>query len=207
MGDMPTVQECRDHLEGYNITTSILSTAWITDEMTYNVLPMVEQITGDLSAAETITDYLSGNGGKTLILHRRNSTITLVSITLVSSSDIIGTIPLTSVELIAKEGILRAKTLISEGLYFPLFPHGQKNIKVVYTIGGSVPDDIEMAIKKLTCITMLDNLEGRTGGGALTVQGFSRQYGDKGKYTNIRNRLNRAATTILKRYTSAVVGS
>ena len=206
MGSIPTATEIRAHLEGYNITTSIISDAWIEDERDNSVIPMVEQIVGSLSAEETKTEYYSGNGTDTLILNRRNIN-EITEIQYVNYSGELGIVSINSVELIEDQGILKAKANIDEGLYHVLFSKGNKNIKVTYKIGGTVADDIEMAVKKLCAITILDNLEGRTGGGALTVQGFSRQYGDKGKYTNIRDRLNRAAMVILRRYQTAVTGS
>lgn len=202
--DVPTATECREHLEGYGITTSILSDAWIEDERDNTMLPFVEKFTGDLSAAETITDYISGNGTDVLMLRHRNVN-SLTSIEIVGATDIIGSISLNSVILISGQGIIKAESRISEGLTFPLFPRGNKNIKVVYTIGGTVTNKLKQAMKKLTCLLMLDNIEGRTGGGALTVQNFSRQYGDHGKYTNIRKRLYRAAKVTLNSYKTGVV--
>ena len=206
MGSIPSVTDCRSHLEGYNITTSILSDAWITDERDNSIIPFVETFTGNLSAEEEITEYYSGNGTDSLILNRRNIN-SITSIQYVNYSGALGAVSINSVVLIAGQGIVKAKANMDEGLYNILFSKGNKNIKVVYKIGGTVADDIEMAIKKLTCCAMLDNLEGRTGGGSLTVQGFGRQYGDKGKYTNIRARLYRQALLALRRYQSSVVGS
>ena len=165
MGAIPDADSMRAHLEGYNITTSILSDTWIEDERDNTIVPFVEEYTGSLSAEETKTEYYSGNGTDTLMLNRRNIN-SLVSIEFVRAGDLLGNISLGSIQLIASEGILKAKTNISEGLLFSLFSKGEKNIRIAYKIGGTVKDDIEMAIKKLTCVAMLTNLEGRTGGGA-----------------------------------------
>ena len=113
---------------------------------------------------------------------------------------------LSSVELIVVEGVIKRR-YSSINYRSRLWPKGEKNIKVTYKYGGSIANDIEMALKKLTCIEMLTNIEGRTGGGSLTVQNFGRNYGNRGKYSNIRNQLSRQAMFTVRKYSTAVVGS
>lgn len=204
---LPTPAEVRAHLEGFNITASVSSDAFITDERDNNVVPFVEGFIGaSVSVVRTITEYLSGTGTTRLILNNRLATA-IVSIVIVRGEDFIGNLSLNSFDLIPGEGIVKAKTNISEGMYFTLFPKGESNLKVTYTIGGTLPADLAHAIKKLTCIKVLQNIEGRTGGGELSTQGFSRNYGNLGKYSNIRKQFNNEAMNILRRYSTAVVGS
>lgn len=201
----PTASEIRGYLEGYNITSSILSDTWIENTRDDIVIPYIERFTGNLESEEIITEYLSGTGGDILYLSHRNIN-SIESIEFVRAEEIIGNISVDSVELISGEGILKARTNFSEGLNYILFPRGSKNIKVGYKIGGTIPNDIKTAIKLLTCIEILKFIEGRTGGGSLGVQAFNRQYGNKGKYTNIITSMGRNARIILNRYKTAVVG-
>lgn len=207
MGAIPTVQDMRDHLEGYCITNTVLSDQWITDERDLTVVPYVEQaIRRSLSQEEEITEYISGTSEGTVMLSRRDIN-SLVSIELVHHSDFDSHISLNSVILIPEKGIVKSVANFPEYSYSRVFPKGNNNIKIVYKVGGTIPNDIEMAIKKLTCILMLDNIEGRTGGGSLAVQAYRRDFGSKGRYTHIRKRLSLHAMTILRRYTSSVVGN
>ncbi len=204
---LPSASEIRSHLEGYNITSSKVSDSWINDERDEVVVPYVEDQVGfSLESEDTKIDYHSGNGRSVLYLNRRGIT-EIVSVDLVRASDIIGTISLSSFELNSDEGFLKAVSNFSEGIWSVLFPKGDKNIKVTYTIGGTLTTRLNTIVKKFTCISMLDLIEGRTGGGSLGVQAFNRNYGDKGKYTNIRGRLNKAAVVLLRKFQTGVTGS
>ena len=206
MGALPVAADCRSHLEGYNITTSILSDAWITDVIANTIVPYWENITGmSLSAETEVIEYLSGNGTSILMLNRRPvNSIEDVSFVIGGDSDAL--FDLSSVELIAAEGIIKRK-YSSINYRSRLWPKGEKNIKVTYKYGGSIANDIEMALKKLACIEMLGLIEGRTGGGDLSVQNFGRGYGNRGKYTNIRNDFSRKALFTVRKYSTAVSGS
>lgn len=204
---LPTATEARDHLEGYEISSSILSDAWIDDERDNNIVPYVNSYIGtDISTEQETTEYCSGVGTSLLSLSRRNIN-ELVSIMLVRGEDIIASIALTSVDLISDEGIIKAKTNLSEGQYFSIFPKGDRNIKITYKHGGSLPNDLKHAVKKLMCVAMLKEISSRTGGGSLSTQGWSRDYGKRGKYSNIMMEFHRDATVILNRYKTSVVGS
>jgi hypothetical protein len=208
MASIPTPAEARAHLEDFcAVNASTISDAFITDERDNNIVPHVNNFCRtNVSTLQTVTEYYSGNGSTILILNRRNIT-TLLDIQIVRGEPFLTQISLSSVDLIPNEGILKAKKNLNEGLYFVLFPKGEDNIKVQYTYGGVLNDDVAMAIKKLMCVAILDNIEGRTGGGDLSVQNYNRSFGSMGKYSNIRKRLSNAATNILRRYTSAVVGA
>ena len=129
----PTADEIRnDYLEGYNITTSLMSDSRIEQFRDYDVIPMIESIIRKSMSAETThTEYYDGNGTSILILNRRNIS-SLVSIELIGVQDIIGTISVAAIDIIADEGILKARTSLSEGAYFSSFPKGKKNIKFYF---------------------------------------------------------------------------
>lgn len=204
---LPTATEIRDNLEGYNITTSIMSDTWIINKMNRIVVPFVQNfIRRSVSAEEEITEYHSGTGRDLLLLNRRNIN-SIVRIELVSGTDIDATINLSSIQLIPEEGTLKVKSGINQYYNYRVFPKGEKNIKVIYKIGGTLPDDIKETIIYLTNIKMLAYIEGRTGGGDINTQGWSRNHGNMGKYTNIRNTLNQDAMAILRRYSTGIVGT
>lgn len=207
MASLPTVSECRAHLEGYNITTSIMSDAWITDERDNTIVPFVERILKtDLDTEQEVTEYYSGTAEEVLILNRRNVT-EVTQVEFVQGEEYTSRIDNTSYVLIGG-GMLRSLMGFTQGMYiYKLWPKGKKNIKVTYKYGGVIENDVKQAIKKLTCVAMLENIEGRTGGGALTVQSFSRNYGNTGKYHNIRMQLGRKAMALLRKYMTGVVGS
>jgi hypothetical protein len=201
--------DMRNHLEGYcEVTTSSISDAWIIDERDNTVIPYVNNFCQtDIQTEQTAVEWYSGNGTDTMILNRRNIN-SIVSIELVKAYNIFAGISVSSVDIISAEGILKAKTNLNEGLYVVLFPKGKDNIKITYKYGGSLPNDLKQAVKKLCCILMLDNIEGRTGGGGLGVMAYNKVYGNMGKYSNIRKRLSDQAHTILRRYSnSGVVGA
>jgi hypothetical protein len=164
------------------------------------------QLGYDIRSEQTITEYHSGIGKDLLFLNRKGIN-SLESIELVSGNDIDGSISVASIEVLADKGILKAKVGVPDYYSARTFPKGRNNIKVVYKIGNTLPDDLSILIEMLTSILILDNIEGRTGGGALTVQGFGRDYGNMGRYSNIRKRINRQAMGILSKYRSSVVGS
>ena len=161
MGAIPTATECRNHLEGYNITTSIISDAWVEEERDYVIVPFVESIIKtSLSSETTATEYYSGNGTDIIILNRRGNINSIDTIEFVDGADIVGSVSVQSVELINNEGIIKSKTNLSEGMVFTVFPKGNHNIKITYKYGNTIEDDVELAIKKLVCNSMLGLLEG-----------------------------------------------
>lgn len=207
---VPTIQEIRDNLEGYNITSSIISDAWITIKRDKSVVPFVNKfISSSLLTEEIVTEFYSGNGTQTLILNRRYVK-EIVSIQLVNWINSLIFLSPSSVELISEEGILKVKSsAYSEYRTYSFFPRGENNIKITYKYGYNnvIPDDINYAIILLTNVHMLRHLEGSTGGGNLSTQGYSRDYGAKGKYTHYINRLSDEAINTLRYYTSSVVGA
>lgn len=206
---IPTATEIRTYLEGYNITISFLTDAWIEARRDNFIVPFVERIINrKVDSEESVTEYVSGNGKSILFLSAKNIN-SLVSIEYVTGSDdtVDSNIGLGSVRLIPESGILKSITNITEGGYNTLFSKGEKNIKIVYKVGSNSGDnELKEAITYLCAEQMLGFVGARTGGGSLTVQGFTRNFGDRGKYQDIRNDSKRQAMFILKKYTTSVVG-
>jgi len=204
---VPTPTEIRTFLEGYGITDSILSDEWLTARMTGLVIPYIERITGmSFDGEENITEYLSGSGEGILMLPNRNVT-SLVSIEYVSGNDALSEIGLGGVVL-AEGGIIKATSNVNEGGTSTIFRRGNRNVKVVYKAGeADYPAKVKEAMMYLSAEQALGFIGARTGGGSLSVQGFSRSFGERGKWQDIRNDLKRQAMFILKSYMTGVVGS
>ena len=204
---LPTSQDVYDFLEGYGISASVVSTTWIEDVRDTEIVPHVEHLLGyELDSEQTITEYYSGNGSDILILNRKGIT-EITAIELVTGHDISGAISLSSIELLSGKGILKAKTGVPEYYDNRTFPKGKNNIKITYKIGEAYKSDIMMAAKMLMAIAVLAHISDMTGGGNLTVQGFNRNHGNMGRYSNIRKGLNKRVNNILGKYVSSVVGS
>jgi hypothetical protein len=204
---LPTATEIRNFLEGYGITSEVLNDSWIEGERDDTIIPYVEGILGySISTVEEKVEYLSGTGTDILIMNRKNI-VSLTSIEFVRGGDVYSRIDIGSVDVISEKGILKAKVGIPEFYDYTIFPKGNNNIKIKYNVGGALTNEVRKAIIKLCCIVILNNIEGRTGGGDLTVQGFSRSHGKAGRYHNIRSRLHAEAMYVISRKASSVVGS
>lgn len=202
---VPTASEVRTFLEGYGINESILTDTWLTARITNMVVPYINRAMGfeALSdSAQTITEYVSGTGHDTLILSHKN-VASITSIQYLYGGYITSYIDPSSV-VIVPGGILKLTLSISEGIPTRYFAKGNKNIKVVYTLDVSDSDLKEAAIY-ITAEQALGFVQARTGGGSISVQGFSRNFGNRGKYTDIRNDLWRMAVATMKKYMSSVV--
>ena len=205
---LPSPTDCRNFLEGYQINSSIISDTWIQDDINNAIVPFVQdQARTNLTEVMTATEYLSGISWDYIMLGRRDPTMVLTSVQLVSGEDVSGTINLGDLQLIPEQGIIKVKSGLSEYYEYRTFPKGNLNIKVQYTYGGSPSPELMRSVKLLECVNMLTLLEGRTGGGDLTVQQFSKSYGNMGKYTNIRKQLYKQALYIIRKYGTIVIGS
>lgn len=204
----PTATQIRAFLEGYGITTDVLTDSWINDCRDNEVIPHVQEVTRQVftSATTEITEYYSGNGKDILILNRRpvNSITSIILVGGLTELNVSG-----SFELISAEGMVKAKNNYYEGIYGPYFQKGTKNYKVTYQYGyADYPADVARAIMQLVSAKALNLIGARTGGGALSVQAFSRNYGSHGKYTDIRKELvSSAYYTLVRKYGTGVVGA
>ena len=182
---------------------------WISQRRDRRVIPHIERVTGQtITQVSTFEEYLSGNGGSILLLSRR-PIIELVNLTYtnIPAETQTGNL-LLSVELVREEGILKSKANFNEGSFDPVFPNGIYNIKARYTYGYTdCPDDLCEAITIMTAKRVLVQIGSRTGGGALSTEGYSRNFGDRGKYNDVLNLMDQDAYDLLRPYKSAVVGA
>jgi hypothetical protein len=196
-----------EFLEGYGITNTQLSPTWIQNRLNNFVIPYIERLTGmSFDGSENVTEYLSGSGEGILMLSKKNATA-LVSLEYVSGNDVLSEIGLGGVVLI-EGGIVKAVSNVNEEGTSTIFRRGNRNVKVVYTVGeDDYPVDVKEAIIYLASEQALGFIGARTGGGSINVQGFGRNFGQRGKWQDIRNDLKRQAMVLLKPYMTGVVGS
>lgn len=210
MASLPTAADVRAELENYvGVDSSLVTDTWITNRLTKFVIPWVEKkIKTPLTAGSIqTTEFLSGTGSSILILSHK-PILSIDAMIFVSAVNM-PNLSLSNITYDPAEGFIKAKGVADElGGSGYMFPRGQKNIRVTYTYGfGTLPDDLMQALIYLTAEAVLGHIEGMTGGGSPTANSFSKSYGNRGKYTNIRNDLARMALTILKSYWTGVVGS
>ena len=207
---LPTANDVRTYLEGYEVSVDVLSDEWLSSELTDTIIPLVEsKIKRSLEGTEEVTEYLSGNGTPILMLSRR-PVVSLVSLEYVTGTDDYydASIGLGGVRLIADQGMIKSISNITEGNTSLIFGKGNRNIKVTYIVGSTtIESDLKKAVIKLCAESALGFIGARTGGGAITVQGFSRNFGTRGKYQDIRNDLSRQAWAVLRKYMTSVVGN
>ncbi len=194
---------------------NIISDEWIIKRRDNMVIPYIERVTGmSLREITQVTEYYSGTGKSILFLNRRPViSIENISYTNIPFESQTGNL-LQSVELIKEEGMLKSKTNFNEGSYDPIFSRGTDNLKVTYTYGftdlldgnGLEALDLGEAIINMISSKILNFIGSRTGGGSLSGTNWSRQFGDRGKYNDILNELDKSAYSILRKYTTGVVG-
>lgn len=195
-------------LAGYNINQDVLLPTFIDMIANSMIKPIVERIIGySIEQKTQITEYYSGSGHAVLMLNRI-PVVSLDSISIVDYNEMVnGIIPVTNLELETKTGIIKIRTNLNS-LYYSVFPRGKDNIKITYTVGSdTIPDDLEMAVAMLTTGYALTHVGSKTGGGSLGVDGYNRNYGNRGKYTDIKNEMDRHAMILLLNYTNqGVIG-
>jgi len=200
----PEPKEIRDLLEGYNIDVQ-LSDAWIKDKRDSFVIPWVEAKTKlSFTEVKTVTEYYSGTGNSILVLrHRPIVELIAINYTNVPSNQFY--ISPLAIQQIPDEGILKARANFNEANYVPIFARGVKNLRVTYSYGMTdYPADIKHAIKCFVAEKMLGHIANRTGGGTISIQAFSRNYGSRGKFSDIRNELARDGHAIMRKYMTGV---
>jgi hypothetical protein len=185
-----------------------LSDSWLVNTRDNQIIPMVRQFTGlGFDGVQRITEWHSGTGSTILFLDHRPIR-RVYSISMVSTPPEWVRITPESVEPIPEEGILKARsTWESWRPYSSAFPRGTDNIKVDYEYGyDDVPPEVCRAVAMLTAGQALFMVGSRSGGGSLSVQGYSKSYGARGKYTDYINELERWADGLLRGYVMGMVG-
>jgi hypothetical protein len=210
MAMVPTASDIRSILEGYCISSAIISDSVIERLRDKFVINWIEAKTGlSMSGEKQYTQYYNGNGKNELFLNIKN-VISLDSVEYVIGGDVISDLSLTQFVLDGPEGIIKAiRTDLVLSSANPVFRKGRKNIKITFTVGfeaDEIPESLTEGILYLTAEKVLSQIEGRGGGGDVSLQGFSKSYGNRGKYTHIRNELARMGLALINDYFNAVVG-
>lgn len=191
----PTATDIRNFLEGYGITATQLSDTWVEDCIENRVVPFIERkIRSKLDTTESVTVYLNGNDSKALLLPTK--CINSITDVQVLGNDYSSTYYITNYILDSRAGILRRNLA---------FPKGVENIVVTYVTGFSpIPENLNQAIIMLSAEHCLTVIGSRTGGGNKNIQSYGTSYGERGKYTEIRNDLTRLSIDILRQYMTGV---
>jgi len=198
-----TVEEIRKLLEGYCISEAIVSNEFISNRRDCFVIPIIinSRLGISINGLETKEVYINGTGKDIIILPDKNI-IELINVTYVNTETVY-TPTLSNFIIIKEEGVVKAKFNFNESFVNPTFPKGTRNIKFTYTTGfndANIPKDLNELIGYLTIIQIFNFVEGRSGGGDLQTEGFSKNYGNNGKYTNIRRELVTKSNYIIRKY-------
>ena len=178
---------------------TVISNDWFMKTLTDEIQPIIERITRKkYDGIATVTEYYDGTGSSVLALRRR-PIIALVNLSYTNVDSNLYYLSPNAMVVIQDEGILKAKANFNESTYTPIFWKGQRNLRVTYSYGyASCPTKIARAILFLMSEAALGQIADFTGGGSLTTQGYSRTFGKRGKYTDIRNSLARRAYALLR---------
>jgi len=171
-----------------------------------NATLAIEQYTGiSFSGTEQKTEYYSGTGADVLILNHKD----IISIDQIVFVDGVFNIDdLSGVDLIPDQGILKAYSLNTYSGTLNYFPAGNRNIKIVMTVGYlSIPVDVQTAIIKMAINILLCDESGFSGDSqSLSIVAWSSSFGPQGKFSGKRKALISQVKNILKKYRSGVVG-
>lgn len=183
------------------IKYTMLSNWWIIFHRDNILKGYIEKYTRrPVCGVETVTEWHSGNGGRTLQLNRQQ-VVDVLSLKYIVRPDVaIESFANNSFALLREQAIIRLK-----GRFFY---RGDKNIEVIYTVGTEeTPDEIVSAGLGLMADLTLGHLAGLNGGAlSFSVDSYSKQYGNSGKWTEQRIMQARMAHDILGRYASSVIG-
>lgn len=204
---LPAAADVRALLENYQITAAVVSDNWINARIANLVVPTVQKWTRqNFNGVQTDTEYYSGNGTSILVLRRR-PIVDLVSISYTNIPSNQFYISPLAIQIINAEGILKARANFNEANYVPIFAKGDKNLRVSYTYGFTdYPSDVFEAVASLAAERVLGHVGSMTGGGSVTMQQYGRNFGNKGKYSDIRNDLVAQAMSLLRPYMTGVTG-
>lgn len=185
---------------------TFMSTKWLMKRRDRMVVPIVERIVNfNLREVKEVTEYYSGTGERVMMLNRRNIT-EVTKIELLNNYLVDKFVDLGNIYLVPNQGIIKAGITDEENNSY--FPRGTRNIRITYKYGFTIlPDDIHEAVLLLLCEVMLTQIAGSTGGGtSLGTAGYNKDFGERGKYTTIRNDITRTAMSLLNNYKTHVVG-
>lgn len=195
-----TPADVRLHLESFGITEAQMSDAWIDKTRDTFVIPYIEKVIHrSLTSAEPAehTEIIDSYGDNMIVLRRR-------PILADPKPTIRYIYPADYAEVSESFGLGVAEVLESEGS-LRLFhqPKGDYNLKVTYSVPTAVGDvTLERVITLFLSEKVLGAIASRTGGGQLSTSGYSRNFGERGKYTEYRDELTREAISLLQPYMS-----
>jgi len=186
---------------------AVLTDEWLANVLSGEILPNVQRWTRQqFNAITTVTEYYDGNGSSILALRRR-PVVQLLNISYTNVDSNLYYLTPSAVVMIADEGIIKAKANFNESTYTPIFWKGQRNIRIQYQVGyANCPVDVATAMMYLMAEVALGHIADQTGGGNASFQGYSRDGGKRGLYTNIRNSLARRAHSLLRQYMTGAAG-
>lgn len=203
---IPTSINVKAYLQDFCVTDSITDEK-VNDYINLEVVPFVERKLGyAIDSEQELIEYFSGNGRSTLMLDKVGIT-EIVKVELVRGSPYREAFYLESIELLP-EGILKIAypkiEYTNRAYFYTVFPKGVKNIKVTYKIDVSCDDRINRAIVLLSAEKVLNEIGNRTGGGSISIQGFSKNYGDRAKWTSFKQDLTRSAYSLLRSFLTGI---
>jgi hypothetical protein len=185
-----------------------LSDNWLVNTRDYQIIPVVRRFTGlSFDGVKRITEYHSGTGSTILFVDHRPIR-KVHAINLITNPENWVYVSPSSIEPIPEEGILKLKAVLESWQnYVPAFPRGTDNIKIDYEYGyDEIPPEVCRAVAMLTAAQALVMIGSRSGGGSLSVQGYTKNYGQRGKYTDYINELERWGDGILRNYVMGMSG-
>lgn len=182
---------------------SQLTDGWISRQRDGFIIPWIEQYLGrKISEEKTYQRFYSGMGESVLVLDHAPVT-EIVTLKYVVNEDMYEPASISEIGryVLSKEtGVIKKVA--------SLFLKGEDNIFCEYKVASITEgeDDVldnevllmKDIIMKLTLEVALGQVANRTGGGQLSSQGYSRSFGNRGKFSDIRNDLANQALSSLK---------
>lgn len=210
---IPSPKDVVEFLAGFGVTcnekdsgcSTFISETGIRSIINKRVIPFINDKTR-LNIGDALTEYVEyydGNDKDILVLNRR-PIVELKDITFVGGTNYPASI--SSIEVLKEEGMLKAKSNLSEGVERRFFTRGKRNIKLTYTAGIlEVNERLGTAILLLTANFVLQQIANRTGGGNVQTQAFTRDFGPRGRWGIVRTEYVAEATDIIRDFGTGVV--
>lgn len=176
--------------------------------VTAQVWPWIEAKTRQsFTGKAQVRELYSGNGTSELMLDRRYIQ-SVDKIELLTLPHDILSIPISSIEVVTGRGLLRVRAINLESFttLAPIWPKGDNNVAITYTYGfDEPPADVQKAAALLACSFYLSKESNVTGGGTqITVEGYSRTFGKRGKWAEMRSDYAIQAMALLKKYMTGI---